>query len=354
MDAASDKLMFHLPLVITGGEPLDHPHITDIVERGLFSRIPFTNGFSRTMEPEAATRVLAKVANRIGAISFHVHDHANVGRDEVLKFFLRQGETPNIQFLIEPGKEKELLLGWADTLLRLLQDPVLTIKLADPQVYEAFYRLFGVAVGVTTNTGVIYRSGRGVALHGLDAEKLSIRPTMVDHGTLRSLHGVHLLPDGGLVPSFFSCSLIREPGKYVFATLDDSKTAIKARLREVILAHIASRLNQTEDGFRQEVQEHFRYMDTRISSALKMISLLGDPHIRARLAQVKALLIRYSSPFSGGSVFFDGMSTMPQMSRPRFIADVSSATLEDAVSSQAKELKRNCFSYLEKPLEVQA
>lgn len=330
---ASATVKVRLPLSLTGGEPLDHPHIAAMARSSPNITIPFTNGFSIPVTSRER-EILSMVAPLIGAISFSVHDHKNPGRDEVIKFFLICGHTPMIQFLAEPGKEKELFSGWADLLLRLLDDRQLQAVFAHPVISQSFYSLVGVYPVLTGEVRAIYRSGRGVNLQGTDLEPLSFNSFSVRKGILESLNYTHLLPDGRLAPSFLACHTMRDPRTQILAHIDDPVDQTTARLKDVILTHISTRLDRSDAQFEQEVRDHFECLDVRLATGVDFFMALLDPQIKAKLMEVKR---RMASLLGVPSDYFETF------------VDKSEATIRDSCSQLIESSKANGLYYLDDP-----
>lgn len=258
-------------VILSGGEPLDHPEILEMAPR-FHGNIDVTNGFSGSSGgPLERQHILRGMGDAIARTEISVHaldrwEGKNHGRDEVISYLVGEGYTPLVRVITEAGKEMEAARALFWSIGRILENEKIRERAREIVSWGGipFVKLIGNSVSLVS------KFGRGMLLRGLLTENLSIQGDIMKllredrmEKVRGKLGGTFLMPDGTLVSAFMLCDYF---AKVEVGSVDDSQERLRANLREALLDFVERRLGRSVGESRDEIRESFENAN-RISAS---------------------------------------------------------------------------------------
>ena len=285
--------------ILTGGEPLEHPCVGDIYSMlrrdGIYPTIPATNGFTapqQVQDFESSSYPLYFLGD-IDRVSFHILDRwrgNSPGRDNILKKMLLRGLT-EVDVIAEFGAEKETIVSWLQTIIRILDSEEILAKKGDRWVSVALRglpfmggnSLFGGDVLGPVHH--IYMAGRGRTLNGLWVDDTHFIET--DMNIPSELGGALLYPNGDLVSFFLACNYWFPSAKARIGTINDDPKVLRANLRTLLVDFFNRSLSKGVEEWDLEIEHHFQNEEGSFTCMLAVFNLVKfDPEIQRLFGEI--------------------------------------------------------------------
>jgi hypothetical protein len=282
---ARQTLGFNTPN-LTGGEPLDHPQILEILDV-TEGRVEITNGFSPFVHPKENWSTILDGVVFDGSVSFQIFDRWNgvsEGRDAVIKYLILNASECNVRLIAIPSNVKDTIIAWAKTILRLLSDEQVLESLRTDTFSRDLFSGLPCIGDVSIST--VLKTGRGQLLSdALWSNRISCSLNLPDFSKPLDpedapFGGTFLDPNGTLGAYFLACNhWFHHKKARIGATIHDDVDMVQERLVRKLVDYFEEKLQRDDAIFESEL---FRMADnTRLDLELERHIWLAryDPEV---------------------------------------------------------------------------
>ncbi|MFA5049798.1 MAG: radical SAM protein [Candidatus Micrarchaeia archaeon] len=306
---AKARIDFATDILLTGGEPLEHPEIIKIAEMCSNGFSIVTNGFSGEGIPkdkwQETLNSLNGIKDGVIEVSFHLLDRwkgNKPGRNIILKNKIFDTAKFCARLLCELGSEQQTITTYLNTILDILET---TFKSRYCKVNAFGYQILeGTMINELYSLPVlpllpliIQKVGKGKDMVGLSNTN-NILPSLrkryfsnslnIIESTTDEISKLILLTNGKLLPACLSLDgTTYDDEEYIIGTVDDSHEKLVQNLKEAIKRYCDREKDISNDRLESNILESIEDNRLQIESYLMVLEILGDPKINELINNIE-------------------------------------------------------------------